>query len=112
MRNRDQAQIWFTEPHQVAVISANGKAAHRALTYPKQRNCVGEGYFFFFLPVFFFAFFAFLAMVPSGVPKLVQCKSTSTCINTKYTTIAKLILRASNKVNGVTPSSRPAAYSS
>src|SRR5258705_1633673 len=62
--------------------------------------CVGEGYFFFFLPVFFFAFFAFLAMLPSAIPKLVQCKSTSTCINTEYTTIAKLILRASKKVNG------------
>jgi hypothetical protein len=63
--------------------------------------CVGEGYFFFFLPVFFFfAFFAFLAMLPSAIPKLVQCKSTSTCINTEYTTIAKLILRVSKKVNG------------
>jgi hypothetical protein len=62
--------------------------------------CVGEGYFFFFLPVFFFAFFAFLAMLPSAIPKLVQCKSTSTCISTEYTTITKLILRASKKVNG------------
>jgi hypothetical protein len=34
-------------------------------------------YFFFFLAVFFFAFFAFLAMFPSVVPKrLTQCKST------------------------------------
>ena len=32
--------------------------------------CVGEGYFFFFLPVFFFAFFAFLAMLPSMIPKV------------------------------------------
>src|SRR5882672_11473636 len=39
-------------------------------------------------------------MLPSATPKLVQCKSTSTCINTEYTTIAKLILCASNKVNG------------
>ena len=39
-------------------------------------------------------------MLPSAIPKLVQCKSTSTCINTEYTTIAKLILCASNKVNG------------
>src|SRR5271154_4085542 len=39
-------------------------------------------------------------MLPSAIPKLVQCKSTSTCMNTEYTTIAKLILRASNKVNG------------
>jgi hypothetical protein len=62
--------------------------------------CVGEGYFFFFLPVFFFAFFAFLAMLPSAIPKLVQCKSTSTCRNIEYTTIEKLILRASKKVNG------------
>jgi hypothetical protein len=65
----------------------------------QQVLCV-EGYFFFFLPVFFFAFFAFLAILPSAIPKLVQCKSTSTCMNSKYTKISKLILRASNKVNG------------
>jgi len=35
-------------------------------------SCIGEGYFFFFLPVFFFAFFAFLAILPSGIPKLVE----------------------------------------
>ena len=63
--------------------------------------CVGEGYFFF-LPVFFFAFFAFfafLAMLPSATPKLVQCKSTSTCIDVEYTTIANLTVHASKKVN-------------
>ncbi|QHO75515.1 hypothetical protein ACH79_25575 [Bradyrhizobium sp. CCBAU 051011] len=40
---------------------------------------VGDGYFFFFLPVAFFAFFAFfafLATLPSAIPRLVQCKST------------------------------------
>jgi hypothetical protein len=36
---------------------------------------VGDGYFFFFLPVAF-AFFAFLATLPSAIPRLVQCKST------------------------------------
>jgi len=67
-----------------------------------QLLCVGEDYFFFFLPVFFafFAFLAFLAMLPSTVLKLVQCRSTSTCISTEYTTIAELILCASKKVNG------------
>jgi hypothetical protein len=37
-----------------------------------------NGYFFFFLVVFFafFAFFAFLAMLPSVILKLAQCKST------------------------------------
>jgi hypothetical protein len=59
-----------------------------------------KGYFFFFLTVFFFAFFAFLAMLPSTIPELVQCRSTSTCTNIEYTTIAELILRASKKVNG------------
>lgn len=57
---------------------------------------------YFFLPVVFFvffAFFAFLAMLPSAIPRMVQCKSTLTCINTEYTTIAKLIGRASKKVN-------------
>ena len=29
-----------------------------------------NGYFFFFLAVFFFAFFAFLAMLPSVIPKV------------------------------------------
>ena len=40
---------------------------------------VGDGYFFFFLPVVFFAFFAFfafLATLPSAIPRLIQCKST------------------------------------
>ena len=39
---------------------------------------VGDGYFFFFLPVVFFAFFAFfafLATLPSTIPRLIQCKS-------------------------------------
>jgi hypothetical protein len=39
-------------------------------------------------------------MLPSATPKFVQCKSTSTCTNTEYTTIAKLIVHASKKVNG------------
>jgi hypothetical protein len=30
---------------------------------------VGDGYFFFFLPVVFFAFFAFLATLPSAIPR-------------------------------------------
>jgi hypothetical protein len=62
--------------------------------------CVGEGYFFFFLPVFFFfAFLAFLAMLPSVIPKLFNASRTRHA-KTEYTTIAKLILRASKKVNG------------
>jgi hypothetical protein len=39
---------------------------------------VDDGYFFFFLPVVFFAFFAFfafLATLPSTIPRLIQCKS-------------------------------------
>jgi hypothetical protein len=78
------------------------KARARALMCFSNRYCVGEGYFFFFLPVFFafFAFLAFFAMLPSTIPKLVQCKSTSTRTNAKYTTITKLILRVLNKVNG------------
>jgi hypothetical protein len=36
-----------------------------------------NAYFFFFLAVFFaLAFFAFLAMLPSVIPKVGQCKST------------------------------------
>jgi hypothetical protein len=66
-------------------------------------------YFFFIFDVFFavffaafavfFAFFAFLAILPSVTPKLAQCKSTSTCIRSDYAIIAKLILRASKRVN-------------
>jgi hypothetical protein len=41
------------------------------LDVSQQRYCVSaKAYFFFFLAVFFFAFFAFLAMVPSVFPKL------------------------------------------
>ena len=36
---------------------------------------LSNGYFFFFLAVFF-AFFAFLAMLPSVVPKVYSCRST------------------------------------
>ena len=65
---------------------------------------VGDGYFFFFLPVVFFAFFAFfafLATLPSTIPRFrFNASRPSTCIDTEYTTIAKLILRASKKVNG------------
>src|SRR5262249_12240420 len=59
-----------TAPHQAAAISARDvKARARALM------CLSNSYFFFFLPVFFFAFFAFLAflaMFPSTIPKLLN----------------------------------------
>jgi len=60
-----------------------------------------NGYFFFFFVVFFafFAFFAFLAMLPSVIPKVGLMQVVSTCTHSKYTTIAKLILNASKKVN-------------
>jgi hypothetical protein len=61
-----------------------------------------NGYFFFFLAVFFafFAFFAFLAMLPSVIPKSwLNASRPSTCIHSEYTTIAKWILHASKKVN-------------
>lgn len=60
-----------------------------------------EGYFFLlaFFAFFAFAFFAFLAMLPSS-PKVgsMQVEHRRACLS-KYTTIKKLILRASNKVN-------------
>ena len=46
--------------------SRDGKAARALMCLSK--GSVSETYFFFFLPVFFFAFFAFLAMVPSVIP--------------------------------------------
>ena len=57
--------------------------------------------YFFFLPAFFafFAFFAFLAMLPSVIPKVGLMQVVSTCTHSKYTTIAKLILNVSKKVN-------------
>ena len=63
----------FTEPHQAAALSArDGKPRTRFDVSQQRYSCLGEGYFFFFLPVFFFAFFAFLAILPSGIPKLVE----------------------------------------
>jgi hypothetical protein len=63
-----------TEPHQAAAVSiARYQSARTRLDVSRHRFYVGEGYFFFFLPVFFFAFFAFfafLAMLPSAIPKL------------------------------------------
>ena len=60
-------------------------------------------YFFFFLAVFlavFFAFFAFLAMLPSVIPKVASMQvGYRRALNSQYTTIAKLILRPSKRVN-------------
>jgi hypothetical protein len=93
----DLASLNHIKPRQYRLAMASRA---RALMCLSKVLRVDKGYFFFFLPVFFFAFFAFLAMLPSAIPKLVQCKSTSTCRNTEYTTFANLILRASKKVNG------------
>ena len=68
-------------------------------------------YFFFLFDVFFavffaafavfFAFFAFFAMFPSVIPKVGSMQNRhSICIHSDYTIIAKLIPRASNRVNG------------
>jgi hypothetical protein len=70
--------------------------------YPDVMSFSLNVYFFFLFDVFFavfFAFFAFLAILPSVTPKLAQCKSTSTCIRSDYAITAKLILRASKRVN-------------
>src|ERR1700730_18166987 len=74
---------------------------NRPQRYPNAMRFSSNGYFFFFLAVFFafFAFFAFLAMLPSVIPKVGLMQVISTCMHLKYTTIAKLILNASNKVN-------------
>jgi hypothetical protein len=40
-----------------------------------------------------------LAMLPSVIPKVGLMQVISTCMHSKYTTIAKLILNASKKVN-------------
>src|SRR5271157_4063444 len=51
-------------------LPRDGKSRTRLDVF-QQRYCVSaKAYFFFFLAVFFFAFFAFLAMVSSVVPKL------------------------------------------
>jgi hypothetical protein len=69
--------------------------------YPDAMKSSSNGYFFFFFVVFFafFDFFAFLAMLPSVIPKVGLMQVISTCMHSKYTTIAKLILNASKKVN-------------
>jgi hypothetical protein len=70
---------------------------------PDAMKLSSNRYFFFFLAVFlavFFAFFAFLAMLPSVIPKSwFNAGRVSTCTNSEYTTITKLILRASKRVN-------------
>jgi hypothetical protein len=86
-------------PRKLAPVRAT-KGVTDLRRYPDATRLLSNGYFFFFLAdFFFFAFFAFLAMLPSVTPKLAQCKSTSTCIHSEYTTISKLIPSASNKVN-------------
>src|ERR1700730_18175074 len=74
---------------------------NRPQRYPNAMRFSSNGYFFFFLAVFFafFAFFAFLAMLPSVIPKVGLMQVVSTCTHSKYTTIAKLILNAPTKVN-------------
>jgi hypothetical protein len=67
------------------------------------QKVLGDGYFFFFLLVVFFAFFAFfafLAMLPSAIPRLIQCKSTLDVHRYSVHHNCKMILRASKKVNG------------
>src|SRR5260370_41448828 len=61
----------------------DGEAA-RALMCLSKGSRVGETYFFFFLPVFFFAFLAFLAMLPSVIPKnWFNASRASTCMNVR-----------------------------
>jgi hypothetical protein len=69
--------------------------------YPDVMSFSLNVYFFFLFDVFLAVFFAFafLAILPSVTPKVAQCKSTSTCIRSDYAIIAKLILRASKRVN-------------
>jgi hypothetical protein len=82
-----------------AVLAA--KRATNVRCYPDPTKFPLRGYFFFFFADFFFAFFAFLAMLPSVIPKSsLDASRESTCMRLDYTTIAKLILLASNKVNG------------
>jgi hypothetical protein len=70
--------------------------------YPDAMRFASNSYFFFFLAVFLdFFFFAFFAMFPSVIPKVGSMQvDNSTCMHSDYTTIVKLILRASKKVNG------------
>jgi hypothetical protein len=71
MRNVVRLAFCVAEPHQAAAISASRWQSRTRLDVSQQKYSVSaKAYFFFFLAVFFFAFFAFLAMVPSVVPKL------------------------------------------
>ncbi len=76
------------------------------LNYPSEKYL--RGYYFFFLPAFFafFAFFAFLAMLPSS-PNVGSMQAEIGVQMIAYTTIEKLILHASNKVNGARSLQRP-----
>src|SRR5216683_1075657 len=78
--------FFVTEPNQAAAISASRWQSARALMCLSKGSPVGETYFFFFLPVFFFAFafFAFLAMLPSVIPKdWFNASRASTCMNVR-----------------------------
>ncbi len=93
-RLSDRALLNHIKPRQCQLANAS-----RTRLDVSQKSSVGKTYFFFFLPVFFaFAFFAFLAMLPSVVPCF-NASRGSTCMDTTYTTIAELIPRASKKVN-------------
>jgi hypothetical protein len=99
MRILVRLRFVVTEPHQAAAISTQSRA--RALMCLR-RYCASAKAYFFFLPVFFFAFLAFLAflaMLPSTIP-IGSVQVDLDCTHTEYTTTAKLILRASKKVNG------------
>jgi hypothetical protein len=92
----DLASLKHIKPRQHQLAKAN-----RTHLDVSQKSSLSETYFFlavFFFAFFAFAFFAFLAMLPSVVPCFNAGRS-STCMKTAYTTFAKLISRASNKVN-------------
>src|ERR1700682_5868385 len=78
--------------------------------YPDVMRFSLNVYFFLLFDVFFavffaafavfFAFFVFFAMFPSVIPKVGSMQNRhSICIHSDYTIIAKLIPRASNRVN-------------
>ena len=84
----------------VACSCCEGRNGPHIRHYPDAMRFSSNGYFFFFLAVFFFAFFAFLAMLPSVIPKVgsVQVDNRHAYIQATPQ-IAKLILRASKRVN-------------
>ena len=107
MRIMVRLAFCFAEPHQAAAISASRWQSHTRLDVSQKVLSVGDGLLLFLLGGLLLCLLRFLSHRALRGPKIeVQCKSSIDVQTIAYTTIAKLILCASNKVNGAHPCER------